>query len=236
MKVKNLLLKTTNKSLYSFDKNPLSMLKIQFMCFGGSHSHGHGHEHHEKKDRIQEYLKEPFHKNYYAYNHSHHHHDHHHEQQITRFDPVKFLEKINSQQRKERDEKVQFVDDDLTPQTADFVERTTTDYYNPTSADDDNSLLPYETLVEKSNASLLDESDIRARIYNILRQFDFIDLDKVDFSADYEKELGLDSLDWNALLTSIEYEFNTLFNDTFYEHWRCLNDVVKALKDDELVF
>lgn len=238
MKFNNVILKKFNHSFLIKFLNGNSISKLQYMTFGGSHGHGHGHDHHEKKDRIQEYLSEPYHKNYYEFNHlNHHDHDHgHNEVQITRFDPVKYLEKLNSKQRKEREEKVQFVDDDLTPQTADYVERTFTDAYQPSVSEYDFSLLPHEKKVEKSNASLLDETEIRARIYNILRQFDFMDLDKINFNADYEKELGLDSLDWNALLTSIEYEFNTLFNDNFYEHWRCLEDVVKALKGDEYVF
>ena len=243
MKFNNAILKKFNPSFLNKFFNRNSISNFQYMTFGGSHSHdhGHGHGHHEKKDRIQEYLSEPYHKNYYEFNHlnSHHDNDHGHhsdECQFTRFDPVKYFEKLNSKQRKEKDEKVQFVDDDLTPQTADYVSRGYNEMYQPSISEYDFTLLPHENKVEKSNASLLDETEIIARIYNNLRQFDFMDLDKIKFNADYEKELGLDSLDWNALLTSIEYEFNTLFNDNFYEHWRCLEDVVKALKGDEYVF
>ena len=50
--------------------------------------------------------------------------------------------------------------------------------------------------------------------------------------ADYEKDLGLDSLEWTAIVTSIEHEFHTVFEDSFYEHNRTINDFVKMIEND----
>jgi len=79
---------------------------------------------------------------------------------------------------------------------------------------------------------LLDRTEIQARIYNVLRMLDLKSLDEIDFDADYEKDLGFDSLEWTAIVTSIEHEFHTVFEDSFYEHHRTINDFVKIIEND----
>jgi len=83
---------------------------------------------------------------------------------------------------------------------------------------------------------LLDKTEIQARIYNLLREFDFKPLDDIDFDADYEKELGLDSLEWTALITSIEHEFHTVFEDSLYDHFRTINEFVYLIEKDYACF
>lgn len=97
-------------------------------------------------------------------------------------------------------------------------------------------LIPYETAKEDRAHLYLDRTEIHARIYNLLRQFDFKPLDEIDFDMDYEKELGLDSLEWTALVTSIEHEFHTAFEDTLFDHYRTINDFVAHLEKDHLCF
>jgi acyl carrier protein len=97
-------------------------------------------------------------------------------------------------------------------------------------------LVPYENIRQDREASLLDRTEIQARIFNLLREFDFKPLDEIDFDADYEKELGLDSLEWTALLTSIEHEFHTVFEDTLYDHFRTINDFVSLIEKDYACF
>lgn len=63
-----------------------------------------------------------------------------------------------------------------------------------------------------------------------------MDLDDIDLEGDYEKDLKLDSLDWTALVTSIEYEFHTTFPDNLYDHMRTINDWVRLLENDHLAF
>ena len=93
-------------------------------------------------------------------------------------------------------------------------------------------LVPYEKIQEDKEDTLMDRTEIHARIYNLLRQFDFMPLDQVDFDGDYEKDLGLDSLEWTAMVTSIEHEFHTVFEDTLFDHFRTINDFVSVLEKD----
>ena len=79
-------------------------------------------------------------------------------------------------------------------------------------------------------------SVIQARIYNLLREFDFKPLEEIDFDSDYEKELGLDSLEWTALVTSIEHEFHTVFEDTLFDHFRTINEFVSLIEKDYACF
>lgn len=69
-----------------------------------------------------------------------------------------------------------------------------------------------------------------------MRQFNFKDLEESDLTADYEKDLKLDSLEWTALLTSIEHEFHTVFEDRLYEHFRTINDFINLLEKDHMGF
>ena len=202
---------------------------------GDKHGHGHGHGHgHHHVDPIKEYFKQAYNKNHYELNHLHHHH---HGETAPRFDPVKYTEKLNQQQRIERNEKVLFVDDNINPKTEkmNFGAYPSTRQINYQDTHIQEVMIPFESRFEQSSANHLDETEIKARIYNLLREFDFMEISKYSFSTSY-REQGLDSLDWTAVLTSIEYEFHTVFNDTFYEHWECLDEVVKHLTKDEFVY
>ena len=54
----------------------------------------------------------------------------------------------------------------------------------------------------------------------------------VRFDADLRRDLNVDSLNLVALLTSIEHEFTTLFEDTLFEGVRTLEEVVTVLMRD----
>ena len=54
----------------------------------------------------------------------------------------------------------------------------------------------------------------------------------VRFDADLRRDLKVDSLNLVALLTSIEHEFTTLFEDTLFEGVRTLEEVVTVLMRD----
>lgn len=69
-----------------------------------------------------------------------------------------------------------------------------------------------------------------------MRQFNFKDLEDSDLSADYEKDLKLDSLEWTALITSVEHEFHTAFEDRLYVHFRTINDFINLMEKDHLAF
>lgn len=151
-----------------------------------------------------------------------------------RFDHIRYNRKLNQAERKEANEEVFLYDNFNEPTNKFVIDHGFWKKARPHLRYE--VMIPYESYPEYEDSKLLDETEIKARIFNLLRQFDFMELDKFDFTADYEKELGLDSLDWTALLTSIEYEFHTAFNDTFYEHWRTVEEVVQHLKKDNLIF
>jgi len=63
-----------------------------------------------------------------------------------------------------------------------------------------------------------------------------VDLDTFRFEDDIRKKHYLDSLDVTALVSSIEEEFNTIFDPDTYEKARSLDIIVEALlKDDTIV-
>jgi len=63
-----------------------------------------------------------------------------------------------------------------------------------------------------------------------------VDLDTFRFEDDIRKEHYLDSLDVTALVSSIEEEFNTIFDPDTYYNARSLDIIVEALmKDDTIV-
>lgn len=165
---------------------------------------------------------------------SHGHSNHEEDIHQKRFDHVRYTRKLNQQERREQGQEVLFYDNINEPTAQ--LNYGHIIHYCKTKDFKKPIMVPYEDELSEDNSSILDRSEIKARIYNLLRQFDFMDLSKFDFEKDYEKELGLDSLDWTAILTSIEYEFHTAFNDTFYEHWRTINQVVDYLDGDHLIF
>ena len=69
-----------------------------------------------------------------------------------------------------------------------------------------------------------------------MRQFNFKEIEESDIYADYGKDLNLDSLEWTALITSIEYEFHTVFEDRLYEHFRTINEFINLLAKDDMAF
>jgi acyl carrier protein len=61
-------------------------------------------------------------------------------------------------------------------------------------------------------------------------------LDKFEFSQDLRKDLNLDSLNITVILTSIEHEFTTVFEDTVFESVRNLEEIVTLLARDPKIF
>ena len=94
--------------------------------------------------------------------------------------------------------------------------------------------LPHDIATEIETQGM-DRTEICARIYRIMHDYDLIDLDKLDFHANYQ-DYGLDSLEWTAIITSIEQEFHTVFPDTFYEHLTNLNQIVEILQKHKFAY
>lgn len=82
---------------------------------------------------------------------------------------------------------------------------------------------------------LLPEQEVKTRVIHVLRHFEKVNLKQLDWNAHLEDGLKLDSLDRVALLTSIETEFNTVFEDNVFDHMNTLNQVVHHLTSDRCV-
>ena len=81
----------------------------------------------------------------------------------------------------------------------------------------------------------LSVAEIKTRIIHILRHFEAVDLRKVDWKQNILTGLKMDEFDRVALLTSIEHEFTTVFEDDVFDSFNSLLDVVKYLASDRYV-
>ena len=77
----------------------------------------------------------------------------------------------------------------------------------------------------------LERNEIETRVTNVLRYYEKINLREFKFTQSFE-ELGLDSLEKTAIITSIEHEFNTLFSDNQFDHFETLDQIVKEMEKD----
>jgi NADH dehydrogenase (ubiquinone) 1 alpha/beta subcomplex 1 len=82
----------------------------------------------------------------------------------------------------------------------------------------------------------LSKNEIRTRIIHILRHFPKIDLRKLDWEAHLEDGLGLDSLERIAIITSIEENFRTVFEDNLFDHLNSLEQIVDSIAMDTYAF
>lgn len=75
-------------------------------------------------------------------------------------------------------------------------------------------------------------TQIETRILRVIRDLEIIELKNVKFDADIRRDLRVDSLNVVALLTSIEHEFTTVFEDNVFEGIQTLGEVVTILMRD----
>ena len=66
----------------------------------------------------------------------------------------------------------------------------------------------------------------------VLSHFDKVDLKTFKWEDDFTKDLKLDSLETTALITSIESEFTTVFEDRVFENFKNLEQVLIQLQND----
>ena len=70
----------------------------------------------------------------------------------------------------------------------------------------------------------LDETEVITRIMHVLHRFNIYDLEKFDWKRPFGEQ-GVDSLEATALLTTIEDEFHTIFEDRVFENFENLDQV-----------
>ena len=81
----------------------------------------------------------------------------------------------------------------------------------------------------------LEVTEVHSRISKVLHAFRIFDLHTLDWDADFSK-LGIDSFEVTAILTSIEHEFHTVFEDRVFENMHSLNEVKERVTMDHNCF
>ena len=92
----------------------------------------------------------------------------------------------------------------------------------------------------------LDETEVITRIMFVLRNFHIYDLENFDWNVNilvliypFQKKFedqGVDSLEQIALITSIEHEFHTIFEDRLFDHFENLKQIKEAIMLDHNCF
>lgn len=106
---------------------------------------------------------------------------------------------------------------------------TTTELIVDTEVND-NPLGDYD-----NHDRFLPQQEVKTRVIHVLRHFEKVNLKHLDWNAHIEDGLKLDSLERVALLTSIEAEFNTIFEDNVFDHFNTLSQVVQHISRDRFV-
>ena len=81
----------------------------------------------------------------------------------------------------------------------------------------------------------LDETEVITRIMSVLNRFRIYDLESFDWNKPWGAQ-GMDSLETTAILTSIEEEFHTIFEDCVFENFENLDQVKQHLVLDHNAF
>jgi acyl carrier protein len=94
-----------------------------------------------------------------------------------------------------------------------------------------NDNMPLGDIWEKK-LEAIPKGEIRTRMIHVLRHFDKIDLRMLDWEGDLESDLGLDSLERIALITSVEHDFKIVFEDIYFDNIKSLDDMVTYLSQE----
>ena len=86
-----------------------------------------------------------------------------------------------------------------------------------------------------TDTNWLEETEVMTRMVYILYKFRFFELEDLKWNEDFESH-GLDSFAQTAILTSIEHEFHTVFEDRIFENFRTFADVKDHISKDHLCF
>ena len=78
--------------------------------------------------------------------------------------------------------------------------------------------------VTKGIDEYLDDTEVQTRMSQVLYNFKLFDLHTLNWDAKLD-DIGIDEYEQTAVLTSIEHEFHTVFEDRIFESFKSLNDV-----------
>lgn len=88
----------------------------------------------------------------------------------------------------------------------------------------------------KNDPIFLERNEIETRILKRLHESELVDLRKFKFNQDLRKDLKLDSLNVVVLLTEIEQQFTTVFEDRVFESARNIEELIDILVRDPKIF
>ncbi|XP_073279617.1 acyl carrier protein 3, mitochondrial [Primulina huaijiensis] len=86
-----------------------------------------------------------------------------------------------------------------------------------------------QLLRNHSTAASTDQDQLINRVIGLVKKFDKIDEAKVTETADFQKDLSLDSLDRVELVMAIEEEFSVEIPDAEADKLTCCADVAKYI-------
>ena len=102
-------------------------------------------------------------------------------------------------------------------------------YHNYATMD----MLPKKDL--KLAGQCMDESEVVTRIMHVLHTFQLYDLKTLDWQKNFDDQ-GIDSLEMTAVVTSIEHEFHTIFEDHVFDSFVNFNQIKQHLVNDYNAF
>ena len=77
----------------------------------------------------------------------------------------------------------------------------------------------------------MDETEVVTRMMYVLHQFKLYDLNTLDWTKSFDNQ-GIDSLEMTAVVTSIEHEFHTIFEDHVFDSFENFNQIKQMLVND----
>ncbi len=77
--------------------------------------------------------------------------------------------------------------------------------------------------------------EAEARLYKVLHQFKEINLDSYNTRLTF-KQLNLDSLQTINVITAIEREFNTVFEEEVFDNFDCCEEILKHITSNRRAF
>jgi acyl carrier protein len=81
----------------------------------------------------------------------------------------------------------------------------------------------------------LDESEVITRMMFVLHQFKLFDLATLNWQKPFSTQ-GIDSLESTAIITSVEHEFHTIFEDNVFDSFNNIDDVKRHIVNDHNAF
>ena len=81
----------------------------------------------------------------------------------------------------------------------------------------------------------LEETEVSTRMMWVMHNFNLFKLDDLEWERNFD-EMGLDSLEQTAILTSIEHEFHTVFEDRVFENFSNFSQVREFIATDHMAF